>query len=295
MFKSGFVAISGRPNVGKSTLLNNIIKQKVSIISPKAQTTRNTIRGIYNDEDAQIIFLDTPGIHKARNRLGEIMNASASKATKDTEANIFLVNAFDEVDEELLTLVKSIANKKIPFILVINKIDLVSKEDLLNKVVEWQTKFDFYAIVPLSAAKGENVERLISLLKDIMPEGPKYYPDNVMSDHPERFIIAELIREKTLFFTHEEVPHSIAVIIERIKPIKKNIIEINATIIVEKDSQKGIVIGNQGKMLKRIGSSARRDIENLLGSKIMLNTFVRVEKNWQNSQRYLREFGYRDE
>ncbi|MFA7156156.1 MAG: GTPase Era [Bacilli bacterium] len=294
-FKSGFVAISGRPNVGKSTLLNNIIKHKIAIMSPKAQTTRNTIHGVYNDEDTQIIFIDTPGVHKPHNKLGEIMNASAIGATRDVEAIIFLVSVSDEIgkgDEYLLNILK---NQKIPVLLVLNKIDLVSKEDIFLKIVEWKKMFDFDNIIPVSSKKGENVDKLLKIIKKMLPVGPKYYPDDVISDHPEEFIMAELIREKILFLTRDEIPHSIAVIIENIESKKNGKIDVNASIIVERDSQKAIIIGKGGSMIKNIGIMSRRDIEHLLGSKINLELFVRVEKNWRNEFRYLKEFGYKGE
>ena len=294
-FKSGFVAISGRPNVGKSTLLNNIIKHKIAIMSPKAQTTRNTIHGVYNDEDTQIIFIDTPGVHKPHNKLGEIMNASAIGATRDVEAIIFLVSVSNEIgkgDEYLLNILK---NQKIPVLLVLNKIDLVSKEDIFLKIVEWKKMFDFDNIIPVSSKKGENVDKLLKIIKKMLPVGPKYYPDDVISDHPEEFIMAELIREKILFLTRDEIPHSIAVIIENIESKKNGKIDVNASIIVERDSQKAIIIGKGGSMIKNIGIMSRRDIEHLLGSKINLELFVKVEKNWRNEFRYLKEFGYKGE
>ncbi|MDD4123494.1 MAG: GTPase Era [Bacilli bacterium] len=294
-FKSGFVAISGRPNVGKSTLLNNIIKQKIAIMSPKAQTTRNTIHGVYNDTDTQIIFIDTPGVHKPHNKLGEIMNASAIGATRDVEAIIFLVSSCDEIgkgDEYLLNILK---DQKAPVILVLNKIDLISKEEIFLKIVEWKKMFNFDNIVPLSAKSGENVDELLKIIKNLLPEGPKYYPNDVISDHPEEFIMAELIREKILLLTRDEIPHSIAVIIENIEKKSNGKIDVNASIIVERSSQKAIIIGKNGSMIKNIGIMSRKDIEHLLGSKINLELFVRVEKNWRNDFRYLKEFGYKGE
>ena len=294
-FKSGFVAITGRPNVGKSTFLNAILKQKIAIISPKPQTTRNTIHGVYNDSDCQIVFLDTPGIHKARTKLGEVMNRSAIGATRDVEAILFIVSAEDDIgsgDQYVLELIKKTSS---PVILVINKVDLVAKEVVYHKINQWRTLADFHEIVPISALKNKNVDILLKCIKKLLPEGPKYYPDGMISDHPESFIITEFIREKILLNTHEEVPHSIAVVVEKIQSLKKDVIEVNVAIVVERDSQKGIIIGAQGSMLKKIGTQARRDIEHLLGSKIMLQTFVRVESNGRNNPRYLREFGYKDE
>ncbi len=294
-FKSGFIAINGRPNVGKSTFLNAVLKQKIAIISPKPQTTRNTIHGVYNDEDCQIVFLDTPGIHKPHNKLGEIMNRSAVGATRECEAILFLVSAEDEIGTGDQFVYNILQNSASPIILVINKIDLISKEDLYKKIELWQKFANFKDIVPISALKQTNITTLINCLKKYLPEGPKYYPDGMISDHPESFIIAELVREKIMILTEEEIPHSVAVIVEKISPKKNDIIEIHVAIIVERDSQKGIIIGANGHMIKRIGTMARKDIEHLLGSQIMLHTFVRVESNWRNNQRNLKEFGYKDE
>lgn len=294
-FKSGFIAINGRPNVGKSTFLNAILKRKIAIISPKPQTTRNTIHGVYNDEDCQIVFLDTPGIHKPRTKLGEFMNRSAIEATRDAEAILFIVSAEDEIgggDQYVLDILNRSTS---PLILVINKIDLITKEALYKKVEAWSKMGIFHAIVPISALRNKNMDTLVVEIKKLLPEGPKYYPEGMISNHPEAFIIAEFVREKVMLLTHEEIPHSIAVIVEKIEKLPNDIVEVSVAIIVERDSQKGIIIGANGSMIKKIGTWARKDIEHLLGGQIMLQTFVRVEANWRNNQRYLKEFGYRNE
>jgi len=295
MFKSGFIAINGRPNAGKSTLLNALLKQKVAIISPKAQTTRNTIQGVYNDSDSQIVFIDTPGIHKPQNKLGEIMNKQAFSARKDVEGILLIVDAsvpFGTGDEFVI---ESIKTKLVPVFLVLNKIDLLTKEELFNVIQVWKDKFDFKEIIPISALKNDNLDTLIVEIKKILEEGPKYYPDGMISDHPENFIISEIVREKILYFTRDEVPHSVAVCVEKVRRTKNGSVVVNATIIVERDSQKGIIIGKGGTMLKKIGTAARKNLEHLLDTSINLELFVRVENNWRNSSKYLSEFGYKNE
>ena len=291
-FKAGFVAISGRPNVGKSTLLNHFLGHKLAIMSPKAQTTRNVIQGVYNEPDCQIIFIDTPGLHKAHNQLGKYMNQVASGATKNVEAILLLNDITEDFGTGDEYVINGLKDTKIPVIFVINKVDLVQKEKVLQRIDVVRQLMDFYAIVPVSAKKGDNCDDLLKTIKELIPEGPQYYPKDVLSDHPEEFVIAELIREKILLFTQEEVPHSVAVIVERNHKKKNGTVEIDATIIVERDSQKKIIIGHGGSMIKKIGIYARRDIESLLGSKVILNTFVRVESDWRNSAKYLKEFGY---
>ena len=295
MFKSGFIAINGRPNAGKSTLLNALLKQKVAIISPKAQTTRNTIQGVYNDEDSQIIFIDTPGIHKPQNKLGELMNKQAFSARNDVEGILLIVDAsvpFGGGDEYVI---ESIKTKVVPVFLVLNKIDLLTKEEIYNVIQLWKDKFDFKEIIPISALKNDNLETLIVEIKKILDEGPKYYPDGMISDHPENFIISEIVREKILYFTRDEVPHSVAVCVEKVRRTKTGSVAIDATIIVERDSQKGIIIGKGGTMIKKIGTAARKNLEHLLDTPINLELFVRVENNWRNSSKYLSEFGYKNE
>lgn len=297
MFRSGFVAIVGRPNVGKSTLLNGIVKQKVAIMSNKPQTTRNKIQGIYTDDDAQIVFIDTPGIHKPKSELSTFMNRSAYSATRDVEVILFLTN----VDEKMSTgdkmIIENLRSSNSKVFLVLNKIDLLTKEELFNYITNLNEEYQdiFSEIIPISAKKQTNVSTLVELIKQNLPEGVMYYPDDMISDHPERFIFKEIIREKILQLTGEEVPHSIAVTIDNIKRKKNDSLLIQATIIVERDSQKGIIIGKNGSKLKQIGTLARSELENILGSKIYLETFVRVEKNWRNKQFHLNELGYKQD
>ncbi len=292
-YKSGFVALIGRPNVGKSTLLNSIIKQKVAIISPKAQTTRNVIRGVFHSESMQIVFLDTPGIHRAQNELGKYMNRSARASYHDVEAVLLITDGTKETPEELEGLVSDIQKSEVPLILVLNKIDLLEKKEIMRLVAAWSEKYKLQAIIPVSAMKSDNLESLLKVLEEILPEGPKYYPDDMITDNPESFLIGELIREKILYFTKEEIPHSVAVVIEKMNQTTKAL-NLYATIIVERDSQKGIIIGKGGTMIKKIGTAARQEIERIFATKVRLETFVRVEKDWRNNSKYLKEFGYRE-
>ncbi len=292
-FKSGFVSIVGRPNAGKSTLLNSLVKHKVAIVSPKAQTTRNKIQGIYTDEECQIVFVDTPGIHKPNNKLGLELNKMAYSSVKDVEATILIVDAskeFLEGDRFVLEEVKKIKN---PVILALNKVDLISKNKLIEIVDFWSKQYDFYAIVPLSALKANNLDNLLKVIKEVLPVGPMYYDKDSVSAYPESFLISELIREKILYLTDEEIPHTVAVQIDSMKK-KNKVYYIQASIVVDKDSRKGIIIGKRGQMLKRIGERARKDIEELLNSKVMLELFVKVEKDWRDSMYLLKEFGYKD-
>lgn len=294
-FKSGFITIIGRPNVGKSTFLNHVIGQKIAIMSDKAQTTRNTIQGVLTTDDAQLIFIDTPGIHKPKHRLGDFMVKVATNTLNEVDLILFMVNATEEFgrgEQYILEKLKDIHTK---VFLVINKIDLIHPDQLIEVIAQYKDKYDFAEIIPISALQGNNVERLIDVIKNYMPEGPQYYPNDQVTDHPERFIIAELIREKVLHLTREEVPHSVAVIIEKIEKRDNGTIHIMSAIIVERNSQKGIVIGKQGAMLKEIGKRARMDIENLLGSKVFLELWVKVQKDWRDKATLLREFGYRED
>lgn len=292
-FKSGFVALIGHPNVGKSTLLNSIIKEKIAIISPKAQTTRNVIRGIYTTDEAQIVFLDTPGIHKAQNELGSLMNKSARSSYKDVEAVLLISDVTLESPDNYDHLIDDLENLECPLFLVLNKIDLLNKNELLELTAKWSERFKFAGIIPISALKEENIDMLIKALIEVMPEGPKYYPGDMITDNPESFIVSELIREKILSFTREEIPHSVAIVIEKMYETNKSL-NIYATIVVERDSQKGIIIGKGGTMIRKIGTSARQEIERVFGVKTRLETFVRVEKDWRNSSHNLKEFGYRE-
>lgn len=293
-FKSGFVSIIGHPNVGKSTLLNAIIEEKVAIVSTKAQTTRNVIRGIYTDKTKQIVFLDTPGIHRAQNKLGNIMNSSAKSSYHNVEGVLLVVDAKNEKIDEYKTLIEDILKTEIPCILVLNKIDLLSEEEIEKIKKEWTNEFTFYKVIAISARKKNNIIEVLDALENILPEGPMYYPEDMISDNPESFLISEIVREKILAFTKEEVPHSVAVVTEKMK-IKEKELDLMCTIIVERDSQKGIIIGKQGSMIKRIGTSARMDLENIFQRKVRLETFVRVEKDWRNSSKYLKEFGYKND
>lgn len=291
-FKSGFISIVGRPNVGKSTLLNEVLGRKVAIMSPKAQTTRNQIRGVYTTEEEQIVFIDTPGIHKPKHQLGKFMTDIAINTFNQVDLICFMVNASEDLgagDKFIIELLKKQSTK---VILLINQIDKLNSEEIALKIMEYKDLFDFDEIIPISALKGRNIDRFKEVIKSYLEEGPKFYPSDYVTDHPEKFVIAEYIREKILHNTEEEVPHSIAVQIEHLERIEEDKVDIRAIIIVERDSQKGIIIGKGGKMLKRIGTQARKDIQALLGSKIYLETFVKVEKNWRNRKKHLSEFGY---
>ena len=292
MFKSGFVAICGRPNVGKSTLMNGLIKHKIAIMSPKSQTTRNKIQGVLTDEDAQIIFIDTPGIHKPHNKLSENMNKMAFSATKDVECIIFMVDGSEEFGVGDSFIVDKLKSVNVPVFLVINKIDKLKPGTVEDLKHHFNKLYNFRKIIPISALNLENTDILLEEIKNILPEGPKYYPDGYLSDHPEEFVMAELIREKILYFTHDEIPHSVAIEIESIKKMKSGHLDVSAVIVVERNSQKGIIIGKNGTMIKKIGVAARKDMESLLGNKIYLTTFVKVEEDWRNSIHRLKEYGY---
>lgn len=293
--KSGFVAIVGRPNVGKSTLLNRIVGQKIAIMSDKAQTTRNKIQGVYTTPEAQLIFIDTPGIHKPKHRLGDLMVETAYSALREVDAVLFMISADQKRGKGDDFIIERLKNVQSPVYLVINKIDKVHPDELLGIIEDYSSQMEFAQVVPISATEGNNVERLMEVLVDEMPEGPQYFPDDQVTDHPEYFIVSELIREKVLFLTRDEVPHSVAVVIDTMKRNENNKIHIQATIIVERDSQKGIIIGKGGKMLKDIGTKARRDIENLLGDKVFLELWVKVQKDWRDKRVYLQDFGYRQD
>ena len=290
--KSGFVSIIGRPNVGKSTFMNRVIGHKIAIMSDKAQTTRNKIQGVMTREDAQIIFLDTPGIHKPKHKLGDYMMRVAKNTLSEIDAIMFMVNVNEDIgrgDEYIMEMLK---NVKTPVFLVLNKIDLVHPDALMPKIEKYKTYMDFTEIVPISAREGLNVDHFIDVLKDYLPEGPKYYPDDQISDHPEQFVVGEIIREKILHLTSEEIPHAIGVNVDRMIKESEERVRIEATIFVERDSQKGIVIGKGGKKLKEVGKRARRDIEMLLGSKVYLELWVKVQKDWRNKVNFIRQMGY---
>jgi GTP-binding protein Era len=293
-FKSGFIAIIGRPNVGKSTLLNTLLGEKVAIVSEKPQTTRNRIRGVKNLEDAQIIFVDTPGIHRAKGLLNEYMVRQAMASLKDVDGVLYLVEATRGIDEVEEFIISSLKRFKTPVILAINKVDVSAKPRLLPLIEEYSKRFPFIEIVPISALNGDGVDLLTDILPGVLPEGPRYFPEDILTDQSERFVVSEIIREKVFIFTRQEVPYSAAVFVEEFKEdAEKNLVTIKAVINVERDSQKGIIIGKGGKMIKTIGSSARVDIERLLGVRVFLELFVRVQKEWTKNRRSLKEFGYK--
>jgi len=291
-FKSGFVAIVGRPNVGKSTLMNQVIGQKIAIMSDKPQTTRNKIHGVYTSEDKQVVFLDTPGIHKRQSKLGDYMNQTALNTLGEVEAALFLIDASEGMGGGDRYIAEQLKNVRTPVILVMNKIDKIEPEALLPLIEEYRKLHDFAEIVPVSAKLGSNVSTLLEQIGKYLPEGPQYYPEDQVTDHPEQFVCAELIREKILQMTREEVPHSIAVTIEDMKVQDNGVVYISAVIFVERDSQKGIIIGKQGALLKEVGKRARQDIQNLLGSKIFMDLWVKVKKDWRNQDRVLRDLGF---
>lgn len=290
-FKSGFVSIVGRPNVGKSTLLNYILKTKLAITSSTAQTTRNTIQGIYTDDEAQIIFMDTPGIHKPQDGLGSFMNTNALNSIYGVDIVLLIAPADEKIGKGDRYIVNRLKEADGPVYLILNKIDLLSKDQLIQKLTEWKEMFDFKEIIPISALNGDNVEQLLQLIKNDLSEGVMYYPKDHLTDHPERFIMAEFIREKILYFTHEEVPHSVAIVIESMTEDEEGV-HVMAAIVVDRPSQKAIIIGKQGSMIKKIRQNARREMKRFLQTPVTLELFVKVEKNWRNKQKYLREFGY---
>ncbi|MBO0443553.1 GTPase Era [Vagococcus fluvialis] len=293
-FKSGFVAIIGRPNVGKSTLLNRVVAQKIAIMSNKAQTTRNKIQGVYTTDNEQIVFIDTPGIHKPKTKLGDFMVETAYSALREVDAILFMVSADQPRGRGDDFIIERLKNAKAPIYLVINKIDTIHPDQLLPIIDDYRKELEFKEIVPISATEGNNVDTLLSTLTSDLPEGPQFYPDDQVTDHPEYFIVSELIREKILHMTEQEVPHSIAVITESMKRDEFDKVHIQATIVVERDSQKGIIIGKGGKMLKNIGIKSRKDIENLLGNKVYLELWVKVQKNWRDKNKDLQNFGYKE-
>ncbi len=296
VFKSGFVTLVGRPNVGKSTLMNRIIGQKIAITSNKPQTTRNRIQTVYHDERGQIVFLDTPGIHKAKNKLGEYMVNAAESTFQEVDLVLWLVEASDFIGQGERHIAEELKKSQAPVFLVMNKIDQVKKTDLLRYIEAYKDILPFAEILPVSARTGEGVRELIDTMFQYLDEGPQFYDEDTVTDQPERQIVAELIREKALRLLSDEIPHGIAVTIERMKERdgKGNLMDIDATIICERDSHKGIIIGKQGSMLKKIGSSARREIEDFLQEKVNLKLWVKVKKDWRDSDFLLKNFGYRE-
>ena len=289
--KSGFVTLIGRPNVGKSTLMNSLIGQKIAITSRKPQTTRNRIQTVYTLEEGQIVFVDTPGIHKAKNKLGDYMVTIAERTLKEVDVILWLVEPTNYIGAGEQHIIEQLKKTNTPVILVINKIDMVKKEELFGFIDTYCKEMEFDEIVPVSALKKENTDELIKCIMKYLPYGPAFYDEDTITDQPQRQIVAEMIREKALRSLDEEIPHGIAVTIERMT-WRGDIVDIDATIICERDSHKGIIIGKQGSMLKKIGMNARRDIENMLESKVNLQLWVKVKKDWRDSDFLLKNFGY---
>ncbi len=292
-FKSGFVTIIGRPNVGKSTLMNRIIGEKIAIMSDKPQTTRNKIQCVYTQEDYQIVFLDTPGIHKPKHKLGQYMVRIAKDTLREVDAVLFVVDESTSIGPGDQYIMEQLEGIETPIILVINKIDKMNQEDLNKLYDKYEETNLFKHIIGISALEGANLNNLINLIVSYLPEGPKYFPEHMVTDQPERLIVAEMIREKILHYTDQEIPHGVAVETTLMKQREdKNMVDIHATIYCERKSHKGIIIGKGGRKLKGIGKSAREDIEKLLGSKVYLELWVKVKEDWRNSESTLRTFGY---
>ena len=293
-FKSGFATLIGRPNVGKSTLMNYLIGQKIAITSNKPQTTRNRIQTVLTTEEGQIIFVDTPGIHKAKNKLGEYMVNIAERTLNEVDVVLWLVEPTTFIGAGERHIADQLQKVKTPVILVINKVDTVKKEEVLPAIDVYRKEYDFAEIVPVSARRGDNTDELVKVIMKYLPYGPQFYDEDTVTDQPERQIVAELIREKALHCLNEEIPHGIAVTIESMKRNKK-VMHIDATIICERDSHKGIIIGKQGNMLKKIGSTARYEIEKMLGCQVNLKLWVKVKKDWRDSEYLMKNFGYRED
>ena len=291
-YKSGFVTLIGRPNVGKSTLMNHLIGQKIAITSEKPQTTRNRIQTVYTDEKGQIIFLDTPGIHKAKNKLGEYMVSVAEHTLKEVDVILWLVEPGTYIGAGEQQILKILSRVKTPVFLVINKIDTVKKEDIIKAIEAYKDVYRFAEIIPVSAMKKTNTDTLIHTIFQYLPEGPQYYDEDTVTDQPMRQIAAELIREKALRLLSDEIPHGIAVVIEKMSERDNGIFDIEATIVCERDFHKGIIIGKGGAMLKKIGTAARIEIENLMDAKVNLKLWVKVRKEWRDSELYIKNYGY---
>jgi len=292
-YKSGFVTIIGRPNVGKSTLMNHLIGQKIAIMSNKPQTTRNKIQTIVTTDESQVVFIDTPGIHQPKHKLGEFMNKSAINTLNEVDIILWLIEPDKRIGKGDSFILEKLKYVKTPVILVVNKIDTIQKGEILEVINTYKDAYDFEEIIPISAKNGENTESIMMTINKFLKEGPQYFPENMITDQPERQLVAELIREKALLLLQQEIPHGIAVVIDQMKEREdKDIIDIDATIICEKQSHKGIIIGKQGSMLKQIGTNARKDIENLLGTKVNLKLWVKIKKDWRDSDFLLKNFGY---
>ena len=293
-FKSGFVTLIGRPNVGKSTLMNYLIGQKIAITSNKPQTTRNRIQTVLTTDEGQIVFVDTPGIHKAKNKLGEYMVNVAEKTLNEVDVVLWLVEPTTFIGAGEQHIAKQLQRVKTPVILVINKVDSVKREEILPAIAAYKDIYDFADIVPVSARSGDNTDELLRVIMKYLPYGPQFYDEETVTDQRERQIVAELIREKALHSLQDEIPHGIAVAIDRMK-MQNKVMHIDATIICERDSHKGIIIGKQGSMLKKIGSTARYEIERMLDCKVNLKLWVKVKKDWRDSEFLMKNFGYREE
>ena len=293
-FKSGFVTLIGRPNVGKSTLMNYLIGQKIAITSNKPQTTRNRIQTVLTTDEGQIVFVDTPGIHKAKNKLGEYMVNVAEKTLNEVDVVLWLVEPTTFIGAGEQHIAKQLQRVKTPVILVINKVDSVKREEILPAIAAYKDIYDFADIVPVSARSGDNTDELLRVIMKYLPYGPQFYDEDTVTDQPERQIVAELIREKALHSLQDEIPHGIAVAIDRMK-MQNKVMHIDATIICERDSHKGIIIGKQGSMLKKIGSTDRYEIERMLDCKVNLKLLVKVKKDWRDSEFLMKNFGYREE
>ncbi|MBS3970395.1 MAG: GTPase Era [Clostridia bacterium] len=290
--KSGFVAIAGRPNVGKSTLMNALIGKKVAIMSDKPQTTRNKITGVMTRPELQVVFIDTPGIHKPKTKLGEVMVGLTERSLKEVDLILYIVDAAAEIGRGDDFINQILINSKLPIIIALNKIDNLKEQEILEKTVKWQSTGVSETIVPISALKSINLERLVEVLGNHLEEGPQYYPEDMVTDQPENMVVAEIIREKILHLTREEIPHSTAVVLDAMEERENNVIYIDAIIYLERDSQKGIVIGKGGTMLKQIGQFAREEIEGLLNARIYLDLRVKVKKNWRKEASHLKKMGY---
>lgn len=293
-FHSGFAALVGRPNVGKSTLMNALLGEKISIVSAHAQTTRNKITGVWNGDNSQVVFLDTPGMHKPQSKLGEAIRQSTMDALDEVDMIVFLCACNDPLgagDRYILSLLK---DRKVPVILALSKTDLISKEEVLKKIVQYSKIYPFAEIIPLSAKNGENLDELMKCVVKYMPEGPKYFPDDMVTDQPERNIVQEIVREKLLTRTRDEVPHAIGVFTEEFSERDNGKVYIRCTIYVERDSQKRIIIGKKGSVLKAAGQEAREEIQSLIGAPVFLDLWVKVSKDWKNKDYILRELGYKE-
>ena len=291
--KSGFVALIGRPNVGKSTLMNNLVGQKVAIISKKPQTTRNNIQGIYNDDDSQIIFVDTPGIHKPKHKLGEFLNKQAYYSIHDVDVIVMLVDASSSLGPGDKFIIETLKKVDKPVILLLNKIDKIKYEELLPMIENYRKLYNFAEIIPVSALKSNNLEVLITSLKKYLTDNIKYYPDNQVTNRSKEFLIAEIVREKVFKLTEEEIPHSVTCLVEQINKDKNKWV-IRVIIVVDRDSLKKIIIGKQGQKIKEIGTLARQEIETLLGKKVYLELFVKTIKKWREKEKYLAQFGFNE-